>query len=208
MTGGGLAGGLEKEPMNVQHLTRKQPTCSWSHLTVTDNEADRGAYEVTDSPAHAFSPVGAGRLLARHRPVRRFQTAVTFPAAKEAIPPVRRDLYTMLCKSGLAEIADILALAAQELMANAVTHGCQGFPPNTEITMTATCDGRQLRLTVEDPSTDLPCVRPGSSDMESGRGMLLVDEFADRWGVELSSKGGGGKAVWMELACSPSEVAA
>ncbi|MEW2497470.1 ATP-binding protein [Streptomyces nodosus] len=163
---------------------------------------------MTDSPAGASSPVDADRLLAQGRPARRFQTAVTFPAATEAIPPVRHDLYQLLCQSGLAEVADIVALAAQELMANAVAHGCRGFPSDTAVTMTATCDGQQLRLTVEDPSTDLPRVRSDSSDAESGRGMLLVDAFADRWGVEVSSNASGGKAVWMELACSASEAAA
>ncbi|MCQ1577157.1 ATP-binding protein [Streptomyces parvus] len=207
MTGNGLAEGQEKEPMNVQHLTREQPGCSWSHATASHDDAGRGACDVTDSPAGASSPVGSDRLLAGD-PARRFQTAVTFPATTEAIPPVRRDLYKLLCKSGLAEVAYIAALAAQELMANAVMHGCQGFPSDTAVTMTATCDGRQLRLTVEDPSTDLPCVRSGSSDAEGGRGMLLVDDFADRWGVEVSPMANGGKAVWMELACAPSEAAA
>ncbi|MFC8016602.1 ATP-binding protein [[Kitasatospora] papulosa] len=208
MTGNGFAEGQKKEPINVQHLTRKQPPCSWSHAAIRHDDADRGACDVTDSPAGASPLADTDHLLAQDRPARYFQTAVTFPAATEAIPPVRRDLYKLLCKSGLAEVADIVALAAQELMANAVTHGCHGFPPNTAVTMTATCDGQQLRLTVEDPSTDLPCVRSGSSDAEGGRGMLLVDDFADRWGVEVSPTANGGKAVWMELACSSSEAAA
>lgn len=28
--------------MNVRQVTRKQPGCSWSHTTVTDNDAGRG----------------------------------------------------------------------------------------------------------------------------------------------------------------------
>jgi hypothetical protein len=66
--------------------------------------------------------------------------------------------------------------------------------------MTATCDGRLLRLQVKDPSGERPCVRAATADEESGRGLLLVDAFADRWGVEAPSEGGG-KTVWMELAC-------
>lgn len=39
--------------MNVRQLTRKQPACSWSHTTVTDNDAGLGACGVNDSPAGA-----------------------------------------------------------------------------------------------------------------------------------------------------------
>ncbi|MFF5019479.1 ATP-binding protein [Streptomyces sp. NPDC001165] len=159
----------------------------------------------TGSPTSART--NAETLPSRSPGVRCFQSAVEFPAALEAIPPARRELHTLLCKSGLAGIADIVALAAEELMANAVAHGCHGLAPDTTVDMAITCDGRQVTLKVEDPSSDLPCVLPGTSDEEGGRGMLLVDAFTDRWGVEKPSTGGAGKAVWMELACSPAEGA-
>ncbi|MEU6070561.1 ATP-binding protein [Streptomyces sp. NPDC047082] len=139
--------------------------------------------------------------------VRSFQSAVQFPAGLESIPPRRRELHTLLCKSGLAGIAYAFALAAEELMANAVTHGCSGLPPDSTVSMTVTCDGRRVKLKVEDASSDLPCMRPGTCDEEGGRGMLLVDAIADRWGVEEPSSEGAAKAVWMELSCFPADQA-
>ncbi|OEJ22235.1 hypothetical protein AR457_40230 [Streptomyces agglomeratus] len=136
--------------------------------------------------------------------MRRFQLVRVFPAEPAAVPPVRRELHELLNASGLADVADTVALAAQELMANAVTHGCREQQTDIAVCMTATCDGRLLRLQVEDPSDKHPCVRAATADEEGGRGLLLVDAFADRWGVEAPSDGGG-KAVWMELACGPGE---
>ncbi|MFD8609634.1 ATP-binding protein [Streptomyces sp. NPDC059631] len=142
--------------------------------------------------------------------VRSFQCAFELPAVPEAVPPARRELHTLLCGSGLTGTADAVTLAGGELMANAVTHGCRDHPPGTTVTVTVTCDGRQLRLTVEDPSSSPPCVRAGTEGEESGRGMLIVDALADRWGVEAPSTGCAAKAVWMELACAapPLEEAA
>ncbi|MFJ8752195.1 ATP-binding protein [Streptomyces sp. NPDC102441] len=156
---------------------------------------------MTDSPSSPPGPQAVNGLPSQVPAVRRFQSVFAFPAAPEAISPVRHGLHKLLCASGLVGIADVVALAAQELMANAVTHGCRNFPSGTEVTMTASCDGQQVRLKVQDPSDEHPCVRPETGDEECGRGMLLIDAFADRWGVEASSAQGCGKAVWMELAC-------
>ncbi|WP_434598512.1 ATP-binding protein [Streptomyces sp. A5-4] len=128
---------------------------------------------------------------------RRFQAAAAFPAARAVIPQVRRGLLTLLRQSGLAEVADLAVQAAHEVVANAVTHGCHGFAPDTEVTMTVTCDGQRLRLEVWDPSTTKPRVRPATHDEVGGRGMLLVAAFADRWGVQSPEEGG--KIVWLEL---------
>ncbi|MFC8944026.1 ATP-binding protein [Streptomyces rochei] len=139
--------------------------------------------------------------------VRRFQSALAFPAALQALQPARHELHKLLCDSGLARIADTVALAAHELMANAVTHGCAGLPPDNTLGVTATCDGRRVQVRVQDPSNGLPCVRPETNDQEGGRGMLLVEAFADRWGVDKPPNGDAGKSVWMELDLSPSECA-
>jgi anti-sigma regulatory factor (Ser/Thr protein kinase) len=57
-----------------------------------------------------------------------------------------------------------------------------------------------LRLEVHDQhrtARDLPCRAPGPDD-EGGRGLLLVEQLADAWGVDRSPLTGG-NAVWVTL---------
>jgi anti-sigma regulatory factor (Ser/Thr protein kinase) len=89
------------------------------------------------------------------------------------------------------------ALIIAELTANAALHG-RVPGRNFRLTLSVTNDG--LRIEVKDPRAErLPTVRAASeaeAPRESGHGLLLVEELADRWGVtpELI-----GKTVWAEL---------
>ncbi|WP_245766873.1 ATP-binding protein [Streptomyces colonosanans] len=91
-------------------------------------------------------------------------------------------------------------LIAAELAANAVRHGhVQGR--DFHLRLVETADG--IRLEVSDTRTErLPEPRPPQDPAadESGRGLLLVEALADRWGVEPRSPG---KCVWAEVRRSP-----
>ena len=80
-------------------------------------------------------------------------------------------------------------------------HGCRLVHDGT-ITVSVSCDGQRIRLKVQDPSDEQPRLQAAGEDEMSGRGMLLVQAFADRWGVEAPSEGAG-KSVWMEMSCTP-----
>jgi anti-sigma regulatory factor (Ser/Thr protein kinase) len=90
------------------------------------------------------------------------------------------------------------ALIVAELAANAVLHG-RVHGRNFRLALSATAD--TLRIEVRDPRVErLPVVRPktetGEQPRESGHGLLLVEELADRWGVEPELIG---KTIWAEL---------
>ncbi|GGS93473.1 ATP-binding protein [Streptomyces chromofuscus] len=185
--------------MNVHDLTRRKPDCSTrSHAVVVHDDTARGACAVTEPPFNTPAAAGALPQQRNDEALRPFQMAVSFPADPAAIPPMRRQLRALLCRSGLTEIADDAVLASQELMANAVNHGCRQLPPDTEITMTAAYNSARLRLAVHDPSGEKPRLLPASKEQEDGRGLQLVAAFADRWGVEANAEGAG-KSVWMEF---------
>jgi anti-sigma regulatory factor (Ser/Thr protein kinase) len=85
-----------------------------------------------------------------------------------------------------------------ELAANAVLHG---RVPGRDFRLTLTVTGgRRLRIEVTDTRGEsLPSsgrVTP-SDDAESGRGLLLVEALADRWGVDAGPHPR--KTVWAEL---------
>jgi anti-sigma regulatory factor (Ser/Thr protein kinase) len=156
---------------------------------------------MTTGVPHSSSqrPVG---LVAESATPRPFEYATALAADHAAIGPIRHDLVNVLQRSGLGHLADAFAYGATELMANAVLHGCRRIHDGT-ITVSVRCDGQRIRLKVQDPSAEQPRVRDVADDETSGRGMLIVQAFADRWGVEAPSEGAG-KAVWMEMACTPS----
>ncbi len=98
------------------------------------------------------------------------------------------------------------ALVVAELAANAVRHcGSVGRDFRLRLTLTGTASaGRRLRLRVEvtDARADKPLPPRGSEppgpDEESGRGLLLVDALADRWGDRTDDRIT--KTLWAELA--------
>jgi anti-sigma regulatory factor (Ser/Thr protein kinase) len=84
----------------------------------------------------------------------------------------------------------VTELLATELVANVVTH--VGAPMTIRIQRTSSV----MRVEIEDPSTEIPVVRHPDAAEEHGRGVLLVDQLANAWGVEPRTDG---KTVWFEL---------
>ncbi|MFI6690218.1 ATP-binding protein [Streptomyces sp. NPDC050433] len=86
-----------------------------------------------------------------------------------------------------------------ELAANAATHG-RLSGRDFLLELDRTDDGRVLRIEVTDTRGDrLPGLNPQlpPPDAESGRGLLLVEVLADRWGVTPGPVPR--KTVWAEL---------
>ncbi|MET9881804.1 SpoIIE family protein phosphatase [Streptomyces sp. NPDC006430] len=88
--------------------------------------------------------------------------------------------------------ADEIELSADELITNALVHTDGGGHVNVR----TTSEGR-IRVEVEDFSSALPRRREAGDWAVSGRGLILVDQLADEWGVEPR---GSGKCVWCEFA--------
>ncbi|MPY42433.1 ATP-binding protein [Streptomyces phyllanthi] len=105
---------------------------------------------------------------------------------------IRRIVRFHLREWGLAELADAVELGVTELVANVVRH-----VPDRRCELLLLRAAAGVRVEVADGSPRLP-VMPGDLSMEAegGRGLLLVEAVADKWGVE--ARGGGGKAVWFE----------
>ncbi|MEV0598626.1 ATP-binding protein [Streptomyces sp. NPDC050315] len=97
-------------------------------------------------------------------------------------------------------VSDAAAHLVAELAANAVTHGyVRGR--DFRLRLSVNDDGRTLRIEVTDARPDrLPHTptHPTNANAVSGRGLLLVETLADRWGTENSNLYT--KTVWCELA--------
>lgn len=85
------------------------------------------------------------------------------------------------------ECAERAAVCGSELVANAIRHG---EPP---ILLTVVVGPGHAVVAVEDGSRQPPLPRVAGAVDPGGRGTLIVDRLADRWGVEFLP---GGKRVW------------
>ena len=108
-------------------------------------------------------------------------------------PRVARRFIADFCAAAQLdeEVCEVAAVLTSELVTNAVRYG------GSRATLEARRPGGVLRIAVEDDNPELPeegLAPPFKA--ESGRGIMLVDALAARWGVE---KRAGGKAVWFEL---------
>jgi anti-sigma regulatory factor (Ser/Thr protein kinase) len=98
--------------------------------------------------------------------------------------------------SGLVETAQLLV---SEVVTNAVMHGS---PPLSILVGCRGPDG--LLVEVGDGSTARPQERTPSAADESGRGIALLNQLADEWGVQPLPESG--KKVWFTLRESDSAV--
>ncbi len=90
-------------------------------------------------------------------------------------------------------IVEVAALVTSELVANAVNHA----PPPGYLQVRA--DSERVRIEVSDSGAQEPrMVRPGAA-AAGGRGLLLIDRLASRWGWEVRPPG---KIVWCEVSLS------
>ncbi|GHI06799.1 hypothetical protein AQI88_29930 [Streptomyces cellostaticus] len=90
---------------------------------------------------------------------------------------------------------DPAAHIVAELAANAATHG---RVPGRDFRLMLYVVGGTLRIEVTDTRGDrLPRTQLPAADVESGRGLVLVDALADRWGVAPGLRPR--KTVWAEV---------
>ena len=84
-------------------------------------------------------------------------------------------------------------LLATELVTNAVRHA--GGP----VELTVARRGDRIRIEARDASTARP-VPPHANDSTRHRGLLLVEDLSEAWGVDVHHDNG--KVVWCELSAA------
>lgn len=113
------------------------------------------------------------------------------PATPRASAETRRALHAFVEGTPYQDRADDAAVALSELATNAVLHGRE--PLSLRVALLAD----RLRVEVRDGSSLTPSFSMLDVAAVTGRGLLLVANLTDRWGLDPLP--GGGKAVWFEL---------
>ncbi|NUS15627.1 MAG: SpoIIE family protein phosphatase [Streptomyces sp.] len=114
-------------------------------------------------------------------------------ADPEGLADARVALRQALAGWHMSDLADDVELAAGELLVNVLLHTEGGAVLTLEVLPEPV---RRVRLTVQDRSSVWPRRRSPGEAATSGRGLLMIDALASRWGVEPR---GDGKAVWCEF---------
>ncbi|MGY1500400.1 ATP-binding protein [Streptomyces sp. QTS52] len=133
--------------------------------------------------------------------------ALRLPHDPRAARVARMTVRAALNGHGMHEVVDIVELLTSELVTNAYRH----TKGPASLRLTALGCGR-LRTGVWDTSSHIPApfdkptgdrVTPAPTDAVSGRGLLLIQEYADSWGGWPLGDGlldrGAGKLLWFEV---------
>jgi anti-sigma regulatory factor (Ser/Thr protein kinase) len=102
-----------------------------------------------------------------------------------------RSVVRRIVASCPPEFVDSASLLTDELVTNAIRHG---RPP---IVLTIRFDSGALLIEVVDCGTGHPVPRQVDASAERGRGLAIVEQVADDWGVQELTEG---KRVWCSLA--------
>jgi anti-sigma regulatory factor (Ser/Thr protein kinase) len=112
------------------------------------------------------------------------------PPVPESVPAARHFATDAVIDLGADEKLAETELLVSELATNAVLHAA------TPMRVTVRCNGGNLRVEVRDDDPTVPEPRQPDPLAPGGRGIMLVELLAHRWGVNSNERG---KTVWFEL---------
>lgn len=114
----------------------------------------------------------------------------TFPAEPAAVGGARRAVRAALEAAGGRHLLEAAELVTSELVTNSLVHA------GTHVSLRITAEPTAVRVEVVDGSTHTPARRGWADTAGTGRGLLIVEAFADRWGTASTAAG---KVVWFEI---------
>ena len=118
----------------------------------------------------------------------------TFPHRGSSVSEARKFASEALSAWGIRDRLDDVCLCLSEVATNALVHvGPLSFGFRARLTIS----GPVVRLEVHDQGPGRPRRKHPSLDAPSGRGLLLVDELADEWGVD--DQHSLGKTIWLNF---------
>ncbi|MEU4490671.1 ATP-binding protein [Streptomyces purpurascens] len=128
------------------------------------------------------------------------QYTIRLTVGEHAARHIRRIVRSFLEEWRTPELSDAVELGVTELLANVVRH-----VPDRRCTLLLLRQPHGVRVEVSDGSDRLPVPPPRQDpDAENGRGLLLLDAMADKWGVSVWREGG--KTVWFECGAEPATL--
>lgn len=117
-------------------------------------------------------------------------SVVRLPPRPESVGRARRAVSEALAVSGAMHLVEAAELVISELVSNVVVHA------GTDVELRITAEPEAIRVEIDDGNPHLPVLRTWSQTAGTGRGLLIVEDFCDRWDA---SRTRAGKTVWFEI---------
>ena len=117
-------------------------------------------------------------------------TQLVLPPDAHSVRRARDVVRRVFQDADPADLLDGAVLAVSELATNAVLHA------GTEVTLRVWVRSNAIRVELRDRSVHGPVRRPRPALAGTGRGLQIVEEYVDRWGVTPTANG---KSVWFEI---------
>lgn len=112
---------------------------------------------------------------------------------ERSAPRLARTYAAAACGGWPHELVEVVRVVTSELVTNAVVHG------SGDVLLDVRSDAGAVRVSVADGGETMPRAPEGDDHAaESGRGLVMVAELTDAWGVS-APRGSSGKTVWAEL---------
>ncbi|WP_406014915.1 ATP-binding protein [Streptomyces sp. NBC_00984] len=124
-----------------------------------------------------------------------------FRARRDSVPAARRHVESILTEWKLGGLIDETTLLASELSTNVVNHA-KGAGDYFELGLRRR-NGTLLLEVSDSYQWRMPTLRTPTLDDLSGRGLVIVDAVAAKWGVRPRDPG---KTVWVHLTIGQTEL--
>ena len=121
---------------------------------------------------------------------RRDSFATRLPPHPSSVRRARMLVRQGLAAAGRDELSDAAELAVSEVVTNALVHA------GTSIDVAVRVGSGGVRVEVRDGSRHAPAPRHYAPTAGTGRGLMLLEEMVDTWGVVAQERG---KTVWFQL---------
>lgn len=112
------------------------------------------------------------------------------PAHPSSVGRARRLVRAHLKGTALEPLSETAELAVSEVVTNAIVH------TGADIELATWVEPATLRVEVADSGAHLPQIASYEAIASTGRGLRLVADLVDQWGVQARP---GGKVIWFQL---------
>lgn len=126
-----------------------------------------------------------------HWPVQDFLELGALPGA---VPSARLHTRSILWEWGLTPLTEAVEQVVSELVTNSVA-AARAMPQVGPVRLWLLSDNRKVLVLAWDANPQQPALTAAGDFAESGRGLLLVQAFSERWGSYPTPQTGG-KVVW------------